>query len=62
MPTTLSPRASSASAVCIPMKPAAPVTNVFGIVCLLRHREAIDGRACSLADDAPLDDALHPTS
>jgi hypothetical protein len=44
------------------MKPAAPVTNVFGIVCLLRLREAIDGRSRSLAEEAPLDDAPYPTS
>src|SRR5665213_91493 len=57
MPTTVSPRASSASTTCEPMKPAAPVTTIFS----LTRRHALGGQTREVRDSAlqPLADADH---
>src|SRR5678815_3736690 len=57
MPTTVSPRASSASTTCEPMKPAAPVTTIFS----LTRRHPFGGETREVRDGAlePLADADH---
>src|SRR5665647_368385 len=54
MPTTMSPRASSASTTCDPMNPAAPVTTTFSATRLHpvrgEAREIVDGLLQPLAD------------